>query len=130
MNILLIRNGFNLAHGLPTQYRGFLHFGQKVEKIFSVGSNVDVNMYDREELVDWEIDNTIKNTLKDNNRVDLSCNLVFNCINIAPKLRKHHLDHSWQCFLKSMRSHNLLCEILSSSKKHTHSGSPWLRKNV
>lgn len=33
LNILLIRNGFDLAHGLPTQYWDFLHFGQKVEKI-------------------------------------------------------------------------------------------------
>lgn len=26
---------------------------------------------------------------------------IFNFINIAQKLRKHHLDCSWQCFLKS-----------------------------
>ncbi|MDE5907952.1 MAG: bacteriophage abortive infection AbiH family protein [Lachnospiraceae bacterium] len=30
MNILMIGNGFDLAHGLPTQYRDFLHLGQKV----------------------------------------------------------------------------------------------------
>lgn len=61
MNILMIGNGFDLAHGLPTQYRDFLHFGQKVEKIFIYDMNL--NMYQTEELEGWEIDATIKQML-------------------------------------------------------------------
>ena len=33
--ILLIGNGFDLAHGLPTSYSYFLDFCDKVEKIFN-----------------------------------------------------------------------------------------------
>lgn len=35
MEILLIGNGFDLAHGLPTKYRDFLDFCQGIEVLFS-----------------------------------------------------------------------------------------------
>lgn len=35
MEILLIGNGFDLAHGLPTKYRDFLDFCQGIEILFS-----------------------------------------------------------------------------------------------
>ena len=33
MNILVLGNGFDLAHGLPTTYKDFLDFANVVEKI-------------------------------------------------------------------------------------------------
>lgn len=33
MNILVLGNGFDLSHGLSTQYRVFLHFVKVVQQI-------------------------------------------------------------------------------------------------
>lgn len=47
MNILLMGNGFDLAHGLPTSYQNFLDFCGKVEKLdrnncFSIGTDQEL----------------------------------------------------------------------------------------
>lgn len=41
MNILLIGNGFDLAHGLPTKYTDFLEFAKAVRKIQTDGIQKD-----------------------------------------------------------------------------------------
>ena len=41
MNILLIGNGFDLAHGLPTKYTDFLEFAKAVRKIQKDGLLMD-----------------------------------------------------------------------------------------
>ena len=50
MNILLIGNGFDLAHGLPTLYKNFLDFCIKAKVIFTIidgrGSNLYYDEYD------------------------------------------------------------------------------------
>ena len=55
MNILVIGNGFDLAHGLPTTYKEFLYFttifqecfdkGKNEEKDWVSGDNIEVKMY-------------------------------------------------------------------------------------
>lgn len=61
--ILLIGNGFDLAHGLPTSYSFFLDFCDKVEKIFTRQQMMSDTEYKRKFLDDWNIDNSIKNKL-------------------------------------------------------------------
>lgn len=38
MNLLVIGNGFDLAHGLPTEYRDYLNFTRAFNVLFS---NID-----------------------------------------------------------------------------------------
>ena len=45
MNILLIGNGFDLAHGLPTQYKNFLDFCIKAKVIFTIIDGRGSNFY-------------------------------------------------------------------------------------
>lgn len=61
--ILLIGNGFDLAHGLPTSYSYFLDFCDKVEKIFTFQHRLTEMVYKRKFLDDWNTDKTIKSKL-------------------------------------------------------------------
>ena len=61
--ILLIGNGFDLAHGLPTSYSYFLDFCDKVEKKFNFQSEINEKDYKTNELNDWNIDDSIKSKL-------------------------------------------------------------------
>lgn len=47
MNILVIGNGFDLAHGLPTKYKDFLFFCSVVKEIIS-DSKIDEIPNDKE----------------------------------------------------------------------------------
>ena len=61
--ILLIGNGFDLAHGLPTSYSFFLDFCDKVKKIFTLQRRMTDEMYEKKILDDWNIDDSIKSKL-------------------------------------------------------------------
>lgn len=63
MNILLIGNGFDLAHGLPTQYKNFLDFCIKAKVIFISIDGRESNLYYEEYLRDWDINSKIKESL-------------------------------------------------------------------
>lgn len=41
MNILVIGNGFDLAHGLPTKYTDFLKFCQFINKLYNPSLDID-----------------------------------------------------------------------------------------
>lgn len=43
MNILVIGNGFDLAHGLPTKYGDFLEFCRMIKTIYDVDNNEDAD---------------------------------------------------------------------------------------
>lgn len=47
MNILIIGNGFDLAHGLPTKYGDFLDFCKKLKMIYTNSSEVSYEDYKR-----------------------------------------------------------------------------------
>ena len=64
-NILIIGNGFDLAHGLPTTYSDFLDFGEKVNRIFANDKEISVNEYTSKNLVNWHINDVIKTILKE-----------------------------------------------------------------
>lgn len=71
MDILLIGNGFDLEHGLPTKYSDFLTFCQKIKPIYlfrSEPQQYDVYsemQYEQEHLVRWRTADSIKASLKD-----------------------------------------------------------------
>lgn len=63
MNILIIGNGFDLAHGLPTKYADFLNFCNKTRIIYINPCDVTYEDYKRIELDTWVISEEIKNIL-------------------------------------------------------------------
>ena len=63
MKILLIGNGFDLEHHLPTTYRDFLSFCRKAGKIFTNFPRVSVQEFRENELKDWTVNPYIKEIL-------------------------------------------------------------------
>ena len=63
MKILLIGNGFDLEHGLPTAYRDFLEFCKRVNVIYTARVKVTPGVYKREYLDSWETAPYIKKVL-------------------------------------------------------------------
>lgn len=64
--VLILGNGFDLAHGLPTKYSHFLDFCQRVERIWSYGTSNDklaIADFKRKWIDDWETDESIKETI-------------------------------------------------------------------
>ena len=52
MNMLIIGNGFDLAHGLPTQYKDFLKFVNVVNAIFNKESYEEIITKETEKITD------------------------------------------------------------------------------
>ena len=46
MNILVIGNGFDLAHGLPTKYTDFLKFVEVINQVIEIKNNDDISNLD------------------------------------------------------------------------------------
>lgn len=59
--ILLIGNGFDLAHGLPTSYKDFLDFCKMVRELYTYP--IIDNEYNQKKIIDWNTDKTIKSKL-------------------------------------------------------------------
>lgn len=62
--ILLIGNGFDLAHKLPTQYKDFLEFCEKINTIYATDENLGSEGYWNSHLGSWEFDFTISSNLE------------------------------------------------------------------
>lgn len=61
MNILVIGNGFDLTHGLPTKYTDFLEFVKVIKQIIKISQEQDMND------IDWgDINIHIKELIKIN----------------------------------------------------------------
>lgn len=65
MNILVIGNGFDLAHNLPTSYVDFLLFCEKAETVYTANLGATAQDFCQEILTDWETDSAIKQVLID-----------------------------------------------------------------
>lgn len=63
MNILIIGNGFDLAHGLPTKYGNFLDFCERARRIYTYREDASLNVYKCDNLDNWEMNDDIKNVL-------------------------------------------------------------------
>ena len=61
--ILMIGNGFDLAHGLPTRYKDFLEFCEKATPIYEEELNGFEDEYNKKYLHDWSFNDTIKQLL-------------------------------------------------------------------
>lgn len=62
--ILVLGNGFDIAHGLPTRYSDFLEFCDRIENIYSFRSEGSrENEYRAICLSNWEMNNEIKEKL-------------------------------------------------------------------
>lgn len=60
MNILVLGNGFDLAHGLPTSYKDFLTFCKKIKTIYEYSESVSRAEYKEKEIDSWEMNENIK----------------------------------------------------------------------
>lgn len=65
MNILVLGNGFDLAHGLPTDYVSFLEFCEKLVPIYKSSEGRPSSLYEQEFLSNWKINKEIKDILED-----------------------------------------------------------------
>lgn len=63
MKILVIGNGFDLAHGLPTSYREFLEFCKRAKRIFTYNNAVSLDAYEKKNIEGWCMNDSIKNVL-------------------------------------------------------------------
>lgn len=74
--ILLIGNGFDLAHGLPTSYSYFLDFCDKIKEIllFPDFSNDE---WKKDIILNWDIDNSIKSKLFEEWNTNNNLNKLF-----------------------------------------------------
>ncbi len=61
MNILIIGNGFDLTHGLPTKYGDFLDFCERARRIYTYREDASLNVYKCDNLDNWEMNDDIKN---------------------------------------------------------------------
>lgn len=75
--ILLIGNGFDLAHGLPTSYSFFLDFCDKIKEtlLFPKFSNDDE--WKKDIILNWDIDNSIKSKLFEEWNTNNNLNKLF-----------------------------------------------------
>lgn len=64
MNILLIGNGFDLAHKLPTAYKDFLEFCEKTRYIYTFNDQASVDEYVEKHLQNWKMQEPIKEVLR------------------------------------------------------------------
>lgn len=62
MNILLIGNGFDLEHGLPTRYKDFLDFCRKVKQLYTTANKIS-KVQLLAEYENWKTDVSIKDAL-------------------------------------------------------------------
>lgn len=53
MKVLILGNGFDIAHGLPTQYKDFLNFAKRALAIYSFQPHANVSEYEALQLKDW-----------------------------------------------------------------------------
>lgn len=65
MNILIIGNGFDLAHGLPTKYDHFLDFCERTRRIFTFREDASLNDYKCDNIDNWKMNDGIKNILSE-----------------------------------------------------------------
>lgn len=72
MNILVIGNGFDLAHGLPTKYGNFLEFVKVIRQVKNRESLKDVDWGElnpkiKKQIIDNEMDEKQNTFLEVNN---------------------------------------------------------------
>lgn len=77
-NILVIGNGFDLAHKLPTKYGNFLEFCKRVIAIYTCAEDRGIHLFQQEYLFKWEFNIEIKGMLEDAYRSRKNVEAVLN----------------------------------------------------
>lgn len=63
MKILLIGNGFDIEHKLPTSYIDFLKFCERIRKLYTYNESETAHTYKTEYLDPWDISSIVKDLL-------------------------------------------------------------------
>lgn len=63
MNILVLGNGFDLAHSLPTSYKDFLAFCKKIQTLYKYDESISQGEYKAKEIDLWGMDESIKDRI-------------------------------------------------------------------
>ena len=107
MKILIIGNGFDIAHGLPTRYSDFLEFAQRVSRIYTFKPEARLSDYDYD-LKDWSAKKQIKEQLRKSfeNRKTTRDNTV----TVNERLDKFYYDciknNVWYKYILELYKHN------------------------
>lgn len=103
MNILVIGNGFDLAHGLPTKYTDFLKFVEVINQVIEIKNNDDISN------LDWRgINQQIKELIKIN-----MGNVRNNIFSQGQVWRELLEDNFWiEYFLQCLMYQNVLCMMM------------------
>lgn len=114
MNILVIGNGFDLAHGLPTHYKDFLDFCGRVRRIFE-NFILSVDTYKLVCINDWEMDNCIKDILvnafegrayaKKDNKIENQHNEHVTFNDVLNEFYDNISDNTWITYFLFFSSH-------------------------
>ena len=76
MNILVIGNGFDLAHDLPTSYNDFIEFCERMRRIYFYTGTATVEEYEKNNLDNWKKHEFVKKVLVDafkNRKIEEIC---------------------------------------------------------
>ena len=85
MNILVIGNGFDLAHGLPTKYGDFLEFVKVIRQVVKIENRVsledvewgDINDKIKEQIIDSEMNGKLNSVFGSNQCKELLNNNIW-----------------------------------------------------
>lgn len=77
MNILVIGNGFDLAHGLPTKYGDFLGFCERTRRIYTFCEDATLNDYKTKNIDNWKMNDNLKIVLTEAFK-KRNCKKIFN----------------------------------------------------
>lgn len=110
MNILIIGNGFDLAHGLPTKYTDFLEFVKRIKVILNYKNKHRHHKFRKEYLDDWQINSEVKSYLGKILKDRLEENIVSELYNLIKNNfwldyfieSKNYIDQGWIDFEKEI----------------------------
>lgn len=118
--ILILGNGFDLAHGLPTAYSDFLEFSKCVIGIYDYEYAVDFGAYKKNYIDEWICDDNsnvrkIKDDLtelfKSRVMIDEDSQEQKSCIRVTPRLDRIYnclIDNLWYKYIWGLYNDNLM----------------------
>lgn len=107
MNILIIGNGFDLAHGLPTKYEDFLDFCYAIEYICDREISIYPENIDNieEKIEEIKINNNVKPVVSRVFRKDLS---EFCYTKVISKIYSYLKENAWFKYFMRIRNQGLM----------------------
>ena len=115
--VLILGNGFDLAHGLPTKYSHFLDFCQRVERIWSYGTSNDkltIADFKRTWIDDWKTDASIKDAIEFefcHRKIKINSEGIREITSDSPELKEIHDlldDNTWYEYFTKIYKNNYM----------------------